>query len=62
MEKDYQNLYIVIAMKFRNTISLEIPFELLINSFEYYCFVLKLFKVHLNLFEAYFYKTLISIY
>ncbi len=39
VEKDYRNLDIVIAMNFRNTISLEIPFELLINSFEYYCFL-----------------------
>jgi hypothetical protein len=36
VEKGYRNLDIVIAMNFRNTISLEISFELLINSFEYY--------------------------
>ncbi len=36
VETDYRNLDILIAMNFRNTISLEIPFELLINSFEHY--------------------------
>ncbi len=32
VEKDYRNLDILIAMNFRKTISLEIPFELLIRS------------------------------
>jgi hypothetical protein len=54
VEKDFRNLYILIAMNFRNTISFSIPFELLFNSFEYYCFLLYCFLVHLNLFEAYF--------
>jgi hypothetical protein len=63
VEKDYRNFGILIAMNFRNTISLEIPLELLINSLECNCFLFDYFlKVHLNLFEAYFYKTLIAIY
>jgi hypothetical protein len=61
--KDFRNLDIVIARNFYNTISLEIPFELLFNQFEYYCFLFYHFlRIHLNLFEAYFYKILIAIY
>ncbi len=46
----FETFDIVIAMNFRNTISLEIPFELLLNSFEYYCFfVLSLFKLSFKL-------------